>query len=371
MNTIKPRFYDNFICSADKCTYNCCRDWAIHIDDATFKKYSSYGEDYSAQIVSSDGSHMIRMDREGICPFQTSSGLCRIVEGYGEEGLSESCKTFPRNYSVYYGCIEYGLSCGCPEVVRIIGDTKGSIEFENKEMDENEKYPKTANPFFSAELIPIRDLAIEILQIPDVDFVDKFLLVFQMAIETTILDMDTVMNNYSNVDYVVNALVTIRSSSPKVSDYTIPMMKLLSKTVNAGLKNTYGYKNIIKDLDDVASNSTEEMLFEKLANREQSIANRDRFYENISVNYLYTNGALKPGEQPFYHNVAILLFELGLIRYYDMLASIKTDKESSICDITSYYARCFENIGSEAYTLIKALEEGKTLPFSLGYAILK
>lgn len=377
MYKLKPSFYNNFKCIADKCTYNCCRDWAIYIDDAIYDKYKSYGEWCSSCVDISGEKMNIRLKSDCLCSFQSDRGLCKLVEMFGDEALSEACKTFPRNYSVYDGCIEYGLSNGCPEIIRILAEHNETVFIYDEVISAPEELPNTVNPVFDPKLISLRDLAIELIQIQDVDFVDRFLLLFQMAIDSVTLDADTIIKQYSDVDNIVHFFATIRTSTPEQKSFAVPMLRLLSETVNSGLKHTYGYKNIIKSLDDVASQYTDGELYDRLAGERELSIDYDHFYENICVNYLYTNGALNMGEHPFYYNIAILLLELGLIRYYDMLAALNVDnddisyKESDLYNITSYYARCFENIGDESYTMLKVLEAGKTLPFSMGFAFLK
>ena len=40
MRVLKPFYYDDFKCIADKCIDNCCHvDWTITIDEKTYKKY--------------------------------------------------------------------------------------------------------------------------------------------------------------------------------------------------------------------------------------------------------------------------------------------------------------------------------------------
>ena len=36
---LKPIFYDEFSCVADKCRNTCCAGWNIYVDDAIAEKY--------------------------------------------------------------------------------------------------------------------------------------------------------------------------------------------------------------------------------------------------------------------------------------------------------------------------------------------
>ena len=58
---IKPSFYDEFKCIADKCTDNCCICWEIDFDDDAFLKYDKLNTPLGVEIrkkitVSADGS---------------------------------------------------------------------------------------------------------------------------------------------------------------------------------------------------------------------------------------------------------------------------------------------------------------------------
>ena len=39
MERIKPNYYDRFTCIADKCTFTCCQEWKIAVDNETNRKW--------------------------------------------------------------------------------------------------------------------------------------------------------------------------------------------------------------------------------------------------------------------------------------------------------------------------------------------
>lgn len=39
MTIRKPEYYDEFVCTADKCPFTCCREWKIEVDDETNEKW--------------------------------------------------------------------------------------------------------------------------------------------------------------------------------------------------------------------------------------------------------------------------------------------------------------------------------------------
>ena len=41
MDLLKPDYYDDFSCIADKCTISYCREWKINVDDVTCRKWKA------------------------------------------------------------------------------------------------------------------------------------------------------------------------------------------------------------------------------------------------------------------------------------------------------------------------------------------
>ena len=36
---MKPDYYEDFTCIADRCSFTCCREWKIGVDEDTFVKW--------------------------------------------------------------------------------------------------------------------------------------------------------------------------------------------------------------------------------------------------------------------------------------------------------------------------------------------
>ena len=102
MKTIKPDFYDTFQCTADKCTFTCCQEWKIAVDEKTEEKWKNYpNPDQESKmlcesVTEKDDTRIIALNREKKCPFLDDNRLCKLVTNYGEEILSKTCQTFPR-----------------------------------------------------------------------------------------------------------------------------------------------------------------------------------------------------------------------------------------------------------------------------------
>ncbi len=122
---IKPDFYDEFKCIADKCTDSCCIGWEIDVDENAFEKYKKintpFGEKIRSQIIKSeDESNCFSLCENERCPFLNESNLCDIIINCGEEYLCDICREHPRFYEWFVGVTECGLGLCCEEVCRIL-----------------------------------------------------------------------------------------------------------------------------------------------------------------------------------------------------------------------------------------------------------
>lgn len=115
---IKMEFCDAFKCLMDKCDDNCCKEnWSISVDEETYKKYIDMGLPRIEEKIRTTNPHTI-IKKSGECPFITNDGLCSIHKDYGEEFLSNTCKTYPRFVSEYKDLYIENMGLSCPAVSR-------------------------------------------------------------------------------------------------------------------------------------------------------------------------------------------------------------------------------------------------------------
>ncbi len=121
---IRPDYYDNFSCIADKCKHNCCIGWEIDIDENTAEYYKNASCTLSNRFASSINfsaptPHFILAENDR-CPFLNCRNLCDIITHTGEEHLCTICAEHPRFHNELPGRIESGLGMCCEEAARII-----------------------------------------------------------------------------------------------------------------------------------------------------------------------------------------------------------------------------------------------------------
>lgn len=139
MRYVKPHYFDEFKCTADKCQDTCCAGWKIMIDDASLKKYMNIPGSFGNRMINSldfvDGSFL---QKEGRCSFLNEKNLCDIVIQMGEDYLCDTCNRYPRHIEEFEGVREMSLSISCPEAAKLVLGCKDNIVLLEKEDDEED-----------------------------------------------------------------------------------------------------------------------------------------------------------------------------------------------------------------------------------------
>lgn len=151
---IKPDYYDDFNCIAGDCPFTCCQQWKIAVDEDTLKDWHTkiVPERYIKRDPKAEGTTLDKYVRvgesgeemslceNGFCTFFNEKGLCDVVLEYGEETISNTCHTFPREEHEYEGTVEKTLALGCPAVVDLLWNKKRfGIVGKADSADEDEK----------------------------------------------------------------------------------------------------------------------------------------------------------------------------------------------------------------------------------------
>lgn len=179
---IKPDFYDDFKCIADKCSDSCCIGWEIDVDDFTLQKYknlqSPLGDEIRSQIVKAeDGSYCFKLSENERCPFLDKNNLCKLIIETGDcQLLCDICREHPRFYEWFVGVTECGLGLCCEEVCRILLENEESFvlitESDGEEiaLEDKEDVAEADSYIF---LSAFRENLFEILFDKDISFEDK------------------------------------------------------------------------------------------------------------------------------------------------------------------------------------------------------
>lgn len=156
MRYIKPDYYDEFACIADRCPDTCCAGWQIMIDEDSLEKYErvkgSFGERLEREIDWEEGAFCQKKSR---CCFLNEKNLCDIYGNLGEEALCETCTKYPRHVEEFEDLREYSLSLSCPVAARMMLTRKMPVSFL---VTEDEKADELEEEFEDFDLLLFTDL---------------------------------------------------------------------------------------------------------------------------------------------------------------------------------------------------------------------
>lgn len=199
---IKPEYYDEFSCTASQCPQTCCCEWKIAVDDDTYdawvNKYhieqktdanistadivpitsdstddtaDNTVADNTADIIAGispaasntvmwEDTRIIRLNKDGKCPFLDNKGWCSLVVKHGEQILSKTCHEFPRQIHEFDTHTEYALMSGCPAVIDLIAK-KDSFELKISRNNTKPAHSNTKTNETSELLYALRSKIIE------------------------------------------------------------------------------------------------------------------------------------------------------------------------------------------------------------------
>lgn len=187
MRYVKPHFYDEFICTADKCPDTCCAGWQIVIDTDSLEKYSQMEGPLGNRLLGSiDWEEGIFKQNAGRCAFLNDRNLCDLQAALGEGVLCQTCHRYPRHVEEFEGVRELSLSLSCPAAARMILEREEPVRLVEKETDEAEELWEEFEDFdflLFTQLTEARTLILQIVQERSMDMRVRMSLVLELAKE--------------------------------------------------------------------------------------------------------------------------------------------------------------------------------------------
>lgn len=212
MRYIKPHYYDNFQCIADKCPDTCCAGWQIVIDEETLEKYSRVTGPFGNRLYASiDWREGIFRQKKGRCSFLNDKNLCDLYEELGKDALCRTCAMYPRHVEEFEGLRELSLSLSCPVAAEMILTCKNPLALLEKETEEEEELAEEFEDFdylMFTQLEDARTLIFAIMQsrkVPIEKRIQKVLMlahrIQQCIDEERYCDVDEVIRSEKNTGY--------------------------------------------------------------------------------------------------------------------------------------------------------------------------
>lgn len=189
---IRPDYYDEFKCIADKCSFTCCQEWNIAVDQNTLREWKDIkfqGKNLETYTKTKQGVKAISLTQNHQCPFLNENKLCKLVMEHGDAILSDTCTTFPRQIHEYKDRIESSVVSCCPEVVDILHRQDRIRLIDSQEnsyasvISDGEQSVGSNDSDRKATLQEMRDCFMNIVQNPIVDLNMEMMILFQIVLE--------------------------------------------------------------------------------------------------------------------------------------------------------------------------------------------
>lgn len=148
MEIFCPKYYNDFVCIADRCPDSCCKEWSVDVDQASAAFYRGLPDslgDRLRQVLQYTEDGTVMAIENGRCPMWRDDGLCQIQAELGHDALCKVCREFPRLRHDYGNFAELGLELSCPEAARLIlSDNNSTWIAKASQVDDSQDYDADA-----------------------------------------------------------------------------------------------------------------------------------------------------------------------------------------------------------------------------------
>ena len=312
MKVLKPVYYGDFKCIANKCIDSCCIGWRVDIDKKSYKKYKKVNGEFSKKINESIvrnrnsntdlqyGKMKLNNNR---CKMLNEDNLCNLYITLGENYLCNTCKMYPREIKKYGDVYERNLSMSCPEVARYIINMKEQFSFnmeeENlSELDKNYIFNNKQDEKLYNLLWESRILAMEVIQFKEIDLWKR--IVFLKLI------VDKVQNridesNYNNYLELLNILrseitninvINSLDNIPVALDIKLKFIQSILQAKNNQGSNNEKYSNLIEEYNALFEQvNIDENILESIEKKEKEfntyLKDKENILENLLIYLIY------------------------------------------------------------------------------------
>ena len=387
---LQPKYAGKFQCDGKICPANCCkRDWRILIDEETFEKYSQI-ESADKEITkhlekNPEGEGFLIEQGENGCPFMFEDCLCSIQRKHGEEFLSQTCMSYPRQLCHFGEIIERTLTPTCPLAAELILNSE-RLEFEFAPLNLPEwaegnlivgetKVPEEIFPC----IIDIQLEAISILQEKRLSIDQRLIILgfYLLQVEEIIQRGDlkvieTLNKIYKSEEFFMNQVPQLLMSIKfQILEFVEVMFGLLKKIYGSEeILTTEGNKKYIEKLQKVfGADFSTELNFRELAENYFDLGEIKKIFvkdfETAFENYLVNDffGGVYPYkvEGGIQHNYAVFLVRFKILELValSITALSRSDEKSTRAEIFKMLSDLSMDLNHNEYYLAAVSEELK------------
>ncbi|EGL13511.1 hypothetical protein HMPREF9413_0493 [Paenibacillus sp. HGF7] len=290
------------------------------MDKKTFKSYQKINDptlrnkikDGTKRIKSKDNSDPEQYYARFIlkddlsCPMLTVDKWCMIQKEIGEQALSKTCTTYPRNLNKLDGTYELSGRVSCPEIARLVlFETKG-IEFEEIEIEIEQQWTllkrNSSERGLAQYFWPIRMLSIEIVQNRQISLGDRMVLLglFINALQKDIDEnkghtIPNVINSYKEKLLDTDYLGSIEKIQVNLELQLQVLFELIKSRIEMGISSERYQLTFNEMMEGLKINQEKYTLNSFKFNYEENFKNfyspymntKEYIMENYIVNYLF------------------------------------------------------------------------------------
>lgn len=360
MRYVKPYYYEEFRCIADKCPDTCCAGWQIVVDEDTLDKYSRQKDEFSHRLKNSiDWAEGVFFQNNGRCAMLNDNNLCDIVTAKGEGALCKTCHMYPRHIEEYEGVREFSLSLSCPVAARMILEDENKLLLkieEDDKLDPLEDEFEDFDFFMHTQLEQVRDVLFGIIQNRELQIDKRMAYIMDIARksqeavdEQEVYRLEDIADEYK----IIGSNLTDESNVESISDeYRFKKVKSAYELFNELEVLREDWPEIIEDLKKNLYNSSSEdyiKIREEFYNDFLSKLSYERweiFKEQLLMFFVYTYFLGAVYDDCVYSKLALSTFSVSFIEEIIISEWIKQDKSMTFdrCIEISYrYAREVEH----------------------------
>ena len=369
---IKTQFYDTFVCIADRCSFTCCQEWKIAVDDATYSKWNCLSLDKQTNtslnqyVMQKDGNRVIALNEHKQCPFLNEQKLCNLVLAFGDDVLSETCSSFPRQVHEFKDRKEYSLVSCCPEVVDFMNQ-QDAIRFTMNllEMDED-------------VLFQIRTMMIAIMQNQQFSISNCVMMLFYILLE---LNQKKIISK-NDIDKYMQERV-LKELSEAINKMQFKTLDTFEENNELFLDMVENYRKqdlytgYLEPIAMLAENLSSEYDEYKITTHLQQFEGQFKMFEKLLRNYIvmdiYTN-SLMP--ESTLENIVVMFqwiaMEFTIIRHTLFLKWLLEEQRSlTYSDVRDYIVVISRMMGYDHEDIYEYLEKSfEAFVWDWGYLAL-
>ncbi|MBQ9765697.1 MAG: flagellin lysine-N-methylase [Lachnospiraceae bacterium] len=364
MRYVKPHYYDDFQCAADKCPDTCCAGWQIVIDEEALERYAHGKGDFAMRLKNSiDWEEESFCQINGRCAMLNDNNLCDLVIAKGDEWLCKTCAGYPRHVEEFDGVRETSLSLSCPVVAdNVLRKPNERMSFIVEEDEEDDPLADEFEDFdflLFSQLEDAREILFAIIQNRQLSIEKRMELLMELAKELQecldeerLFDMEDVCAKYAGYtdESVATDEVDMKSY---INENTFGKARKgfvvfgeLERLREDWSEVIACAKEELYSKEYVDYKSVQEEFYDQYVCNTMGKAEWEAFAEQILMIFVYTYFCGAVYDDCIYSKVAMSVFSVFYIQEFIMAFWNRNNKKIDITDcikLTYRYAREIEH----------------------------